>query len=135
MTNQIALNVRNTLTGILPPLSMPFDEQGNLVSGALKGQIDLMVEAGVRGVVAGGSTGEGHTLSASEFTDAMIEALGVSRADPSRMHHDALVSRARLEDARDRVAAALGARSREVVFTSGATESIIAKSSDGSVRS
>lgn len=74
MTNQIALGLRNTLTGILPPLSMPFDEQGNLVSGALKGQIDLMVEAGVRGVVAGGSTGEGHTLSASEFTDAMIEA-------------------------------------------------------------
>lgn len=74
MTNQIALELRNKLTGILPPLSMPFDEQGNLVSGALKPQIDLMIEAGVRGVVVGGSTGEGHTLSSSEFTAAMIEA-------------------------------------------------------------
>ena len=74
MTNQIALKLRNTLTGILPPLSMPFDADGNLVRGALKAQVDFMVESGVRGIVVGGSTGEGHTLSASEFTEAMIEA-------------------------------------------------------------
>ena len=74
MTNQIALKLRNTLTGILPPLSMPFDEEGNLAKGALKAQVDFMVESGVRGIVVGGSTGEGHTLSASEFTEAMIEA-------------------------------------------------------------
>ena len=40
MTNQIALKLRNTLTGILPPLSMPFDEDGNLAKGALKAQVD-----------------------------------------------------------------------------------------------
>lgn len=74
MTNQIALSLRNTLTGILPPLSMPFDEDGNLVKGALKAQVDFMIESGVRGIVVGGSTGEGHTLSSSEFTAAMIEA-------------------------------------------------------------
>lgn len=74
MSNPIALSVRNTLTGILPPLSMPFDENGNLVKGALKAQVDLMIESGVRGVVVGGSTGEGHTLSATEFVDAMTEA-------------------------------------------------------------
>ncbi|ODT66874.1 MAG: dihydrodipicolinate synthase family protein [Pelagibacterium sp. SCN 63-23] len=74
MTNQIALSLRNTLTGILPPLSMPFDESGNLVKGALKAQVDFMIDSGVRGLVVGGSTGEGHTLSASEFTEAMIEA-------------------------------------------------------------
>ena len=74
MTNQIALKLRNTLTGILPPLSMPFDADGNLVKGALKAQVDFMVESGVRGIVVGGSTGEGHTLSSSEFTAAMIEA-------------------------------------------------------------
>lgn len=74
MTNQIALSLRNTLTGILPPLSMPFDEQGNLVKGALKAQVDFMIDSGVRGIVVGGSTGEGHTLSADEFTQAMIEA-------------------------------------------------------------
>lgn len=64
----------------------------------------------------------------------MIDALGETRADPSRIHHDALVSRARLEEARDRVAAALGARPREVVFTSGATESITAACWGGAAR-
>lgn len=74
MSNPVAQSVRNTLTGILPPLSMPFDERGNLVKGALKPQVDFMVESGVRGVVVGGSTGEGHTLSSTEFVDAMTEA-------------------------------------------------------------
>lgn len=44
--------------------------------------------------------------------------------DPSRIHLEGMTARAMLEDARDRVAEALGARPREVVFTSGATESI-----------
>ncbi len=74
MSNPVAQSVRHALTGILPPLSMPFDERGNLVKGALKPQVDFMVESGVRGVVVGGSTGEGHTLSSTEFVDAMTEA-------------------------------------------------------------
>lgn len=78
MTNPIAQSVRNTLTGILPPLAMPFDDNGDLVKGALKPQIDLMVASGVRGVVAGGSTGEGHTLSTEEFVQAMTEAYEVT---------------------------------------------------------
>ena len=45
-------------------------------------------------------------------------------ADPSRIHVEGMTSRAMLEQARDQVAELLGARSREVVFTSGATESI-----------
>lgn len=44
--------------------------------------------------------------------------------DPSRIHAEGMAARALLEDARDRVADALGARPREVVFTSGATEAI-----------
>ncbi len=74
MTNTIAMSLRNTLTGILPPLSMPFDEAGDLVGGALAAQVDFMIESGVRGLVVGGSTGEGHTLSAAEFTEAMHAA-------------------------------------------------------------
>ena len=46
--------------------------------------------------------------------------------DPSRMHTEALAARAEIEEARSQVAQFLGARSREVVFTSGATESIAA---------
>ncbi len=45
-------------------------------------------------------------------------------ADPGRVHTEGRLARAAVEDARERVAALLGARPREVVFTSGATESI-----------
>ncbi len=47
-------------------------------------------------------------------------------ADPGRVHTEGRIARAVVEDARERVAALLGARSREVVFTSGATEAIAA---------
>jgi len=46
--------------------------------------------------------------------------------DPSRMHAEALSARHEIEQARQKVADCFGARSREVVFTSGATESIAA---------
>lgn len=49
----------------------------------------------------------------------------VTNGDPGRIHHEGHVVRAAIEQARDQVAALLGARSREVVFTSGATESCV----------
>jgi cysteine desulfurase len=51
-------------------------------------------------------------------------APGLVGADPGRIHAEGMHSRVALEEARSDVAALLGARSREVVFTSGATESI-----------
>ena len=45
-------------------------------------------------------------------------------ADPGRVHTEGRVARGAVESAREQVAAFLGARSREVVFTSGATEAI-----------
>jgi cysteine desulfurase len=54
---------------------------------------------------------------------ALLEWIDVT-GDPGRVHTEGHVARAALEDARDRVAAALGARPRSVVFTSGATEAI-----------
>ena len=59
-----------------------------------------------------------------EATEAMISWLQGSGGDPARIHHEGQVARASVEAAREAVAALLGARSREVVFTSGATESI-----------
>jgi cysteine desulfurase len=44
--------------------------------------------------------------------------------DPGRIHAEGMTARLAVEEARERVATALGARPREVVFTSGATESI-----------
>jgi len=55
--------------------------------------------------------------------EAMLAWLGAT-ADPGRVHTEGRMARAAVEDARERVAVLLGARPREVVFTSGATESI-----------
>ena len=45
-------------------------------------------------------------------------------ADPGRVHTEGRMARVAVEEAREQVAHLFGARSREVVFTSGATESI-----------
>jgi cysteine desulfurase len=56
--------------------------------------------------------------------EAMLPWLSGVAADPGRVHTEGRMARAALEDAREQVAALLGARSREVVFTSGATEAV-----------
>jgi cysteine desulfurase len=57
--------------------------------------------------------------------DAMLPWFGAV-ADPGRVHTEGHVARVAVEVAREQVAGLLGARSsREVVFTSGATESIV----------
>ncbi len=48
----------------------------------------------------------------------------IDAADPGRVHTEGRMARVALEEARGRVAALLGTRSRQVIFTSGATESI-----------
>lgn len=59
-----------------------------------------------------------------EVAEELTRWLGIA-GDPGRIHHEAHVVRAAIEDARQEVARLLGARSREVVFTSGATESCV----------
>ncbi len=60
-----------------------------------------------------------------EALAALVGALGAV-GDPGRIHAEGLAARVAVEAARDQVAELLGARNREVVFTSGATESIAA---------
>jgi 4-hydroxy-tetrahydrodipicolinate synthase len=74
VTTTPASSLRQKLTGVLPPITMPFDIRGDLVKGGLKEQIDFIIGAGARGIVAGGSTGEGHTLTDAEYEAAMREA-------------------------------------------------------------
>lgn len=59
---------------------------------------------------------------------AMADWFAAGAADPGRIHVEGMTSRVALEQAREQVAELLGARPREVVFTSGATESIAAAS-------
>lgn len=54
---------------------------------------------------------------------ALLEWLDVT-GDPGRVHTEGRMTRVALEEAREQVAALFGARPREVVFTSGATEAI-----------
>ena len=56
--------------------------------------------------------------------DAMVAALHAPWGDPSRIHRSGMEARHALEEAREAVGGAFGARPREVVFTSGATEAI-----------
>lgn len=65
-----------------------------------------------------------------EALTAMVDVLQRSAAgeigDPGRIHAEGMAARALLEEARDRIAAWLDVRPRQVVLTSGATESIAA---------
>ena len=56
--------------------------------------------------------------------DAMLPYLREHFADPGRVHSDGRSTRVALEEAREHVAALVGARPREVVFTSSGTEAI-----------
>ena len=64
----------------------------------------------------------------------MVEALDTVAGDPGRIHEEGMVARVALETAREQVAMLLGARSREVVFTSGATEAIATAVSGAAAR-
>jgi cysteine desulfurase len=59
-----------------------------------------------------------------EVLDAMIPLLRDGWGNPSSAHAAGRRARSALDEARERVAAALGATAREIVFTSGGTESI-----------
>jgi cysteine desulfurase len=59
-----------------------------------------------------------------EALEAMLPWF-TAAADPGRVHTEGHAARVAVEIARQQVADLLGARSREVVFTSGATESIV----------
>lgn len=61
-----------------------------------------------------------------EARDALVAALDQPAGDPGRVHQEGMAARVAVEEARQHVADLVGARPREVVFTSGATEAIAA---------
>jgi cysteine desulfurase len=56
--------------------------------------------------------------------DAMLPYLAEHHGDPGRLHAEGRATRVAVENAREQVAALVGARPREVVFTSGGTEAV-----------
>lgn len=58
----------------------------------------------------------------AEAREAMIAVLGAQAGNPSSVHAAGYRARSIVEEARERIAAALGARPAEVIFTAGGTE-------------
>ena len=67
------------LFGIIPPMTTPFDEAGEIQLNLVKGQVDWLIRAGAHGMAAGGSTGEGHTLDLEEYKDLMAATVEASK--------------------------------------------------------
>jgi 4-hydroxy-tetrahydrodipicolinate synthase len=57
-------------TGVIPPMTAPFGRDGEIDFKLVAPQMEWMIRAGVHGVAAGGSTGEGHTLDHEEYRDS-----------------------------------------------------------------
>ncbi|MDQ3938296.1 MAG: cysteine desulfurase [Chloroflexota bacterium] len=64
------------------------------------------------------------TPTRREVVDAMLPLLGEVFGNPSSAHSAGRLARAALDDAHERLAGALNAEAREIVFTSGGTEAI-----------
>jgi 4-hydroxy-tetrahydrodipicolinate synthase len=61
------------LQGIVAPFTTPFSQDGSIDLNLVKAQVDWLIDNGVHGLAAGGSTGEGHVLDRGEY-HALIEA-------------------------------------------------------------
>jgi 4-hydroxy-tetrahydrodipicolinate synthase len=55
------------LAGIIPPMTTPFDGDGEIDEGAVRAQVRWLIGQGVHGLAVGGSTGEGQTLDRDEL--------------------------------------------------------------------
>ena len=55
------------LRGIISPFTTPFSEDGEINYELIKPQVDWLIDNGVHGLAAGGSTGEGHVLNTDEY--------------------------------------------------------------------
>lgn len=65
------------LNGVIAPFTTNFRADGSIDFDAVKPQLDWLIEWGVHGVAAGGSTGEGHALDRVEYQElihATVEA-------------------------------------------------------------
>jgi 4-hydroxy-tetrahydrodipicolinate synthase len=61
------------LKGIIAPFTTPFKENGEIDLNLIKPQVDWLIENGVHGLAAGGSTGEGHVLNRDEYVSLMTQ--------------------------------------------------------------
>lgn len=65
--------------GIHPAIVTPFDTDGELDRPALRGLVERMLDGGVHGIVAAGTTGETPTLTAHEWELVLRDTLAVTQ--------------------------------------------------------
>jgi len=66
------------LGGVVPPMITPFADDDSIDCSLLRTETQFLLEAGVNGIVVGGSTGEGAGMSAEELykaTSVVVEAV------------------------------------------------------------
>jgi 4-hydroxy-tetrahydrodipicolinate synthase len=63
--------MKQQLSGVIPPMTTPFRQNGDIDLEKVAPQVKWLVKAGAHGLAAGGSTGEGHTLDHEEYRDLM----------------------------------------------------------------
>ncbi|MEM1048683.1 MAG: dihydrodipicolinate synthase family protein [Pseudomonadota bacterium] len=61
------------LKGIIAPFTTPFKQNGEIDLQLVPAQVDWLIDNGVHGLAAGGSTGEGHALDRSEYYDLIAK--------------------------------------------------------------
>lgn len=73
---------REDLTGMVPPLVVPFTEDGNMDEEAFRKEVRYLLDCGVDGLSSGGSTGEGALLSDAELRRCLelIHEVNLGRA-------------------------------------------------------
>ena len=58
---------KETLTGMIAPMVVPFDRAGDLDEAAFRHEARYLIDHGIDGISSGGSTGEGALLSDAEL--------------------------------------------------------------------
>ncbi len=81
------------LSGLIPACHTPFAPDGALNPGMIAGQVEILLESGVRGVFVGGTTGEFASLTLEErmlLVDRWCEAAGGSLRVAVHVGHNCL---------------------------------------------
>ncbi len=63
------------LTGMVPPIVVPFDENGDIDGAALRAEVKYLLATGIDGISSGGSTGEGALLDDADLR-CCLEIIG-----------------------------------------------------------
>ena len=71
------------IRGVIPPILTPMDEEENIDEAELRNQVNRLIDAGVHGIFAFGTNGEGYILSEEE-KERVLEIVLASLDEPRK---------------------------------------------------